>query len=900
MIELYIPGTSKPTVGLGGKGGNLRRLSELGLPVPRWFCVSFGAFEAFVRPHRATIREALEGIGPAKNTLAIAAAAKAIQFSLRCQTVDPVLEASLHSAVATWKADQSFAVRSSASVEDAAPHSFAGLFETALNVKPSDVVDRVKNCWISAFSPAVLTYSFMNGVAPEDIQMAVVVQELVNAEKAGVLFQANPSGPLEEIVIVAGFGLGEGIVTDSVGTDTIYYDRYTKIMRVDKGDKTEQVAPAPGAQSGVVKIPVVADRQKVSVLEDDDVQALLSLSEAISSHFSDLQDVEWCLDANGSAWLLQTRPITAIAPGTLNLYDNSNISENYPGVSLPLSISFVKQAYFGMFYYVFRHNGYSFKDLQELKPAFENLVEAIEGRIYYNMSNWYAMASLAPFASILTIPALEDSIGTERRSNSEGRSRYRLAKLKGFGYFIGKYFSYGTVFKRYARRFDRLMGEAAQLGPQPSARAELEALERFLDRIFPVEQFARLSDTYMMIALRLVKLLIQGAGLHEAEALALVNGLLIGERDLESVRPVRSVEEMAAAVARDQDLRKRLSSAVSWPLLRADLAISYPTFLHLLEQHVQAFGDRSLAELKLETSTFREDPLKLIAIVLGQSTAGRTAERTLSSDQARMEAEQRFFSLFRGWRRPIARWLIRDLRRFLRSREFTRLNRSRYYGVVRSAYVRIANYLVEGGFLGAREDIFYLTISEVRSAAMSASGADAFAELVKARREEWTGFEARRPRNRIWLKGEVSANFIPQTANSAPRSTDDYGELRGTGCCPGEAQGAALVLHSPDKYTDTVGRILVAESTDPGWAFLIMNAAGLVMEKGSLLSHTAIIGRELGIPTIVGVVGATRRIPHGSLLRIDGALGRIELVSARINDTEPRADDASQTEMPTS
>lgn len=900
MTELYIPGASDPANGLGGKGGNLGRLSELGLPVPRWICVPFGGFKTFIHPHRATIREALAGIGSAKDTMAIAAAAKAIRAALSDQTVDPALEAELHAAIATWNADQSFAVRSSASVEDAAPHSFAGVFETWLNVKPFDVVDRVKNCWISVFSPAALTYSFMNGVAPEEIQMAVVVQELIGAEKAGVLFQANPNGPLEEIVIVAGYGLGEGIVTDGVGTDTIYYDRFAKTMRVETGDKSEQVAPIPGSSSGVEKIPVAADRQKVTVLNDDDVSALLSLSEAVSKRFPDFQDVEWCLDAKGSVWLLQTRPITTIASGALNLYDNSNISENYPGVSLPLSTSFVKQAYFGMFYYVFRHNGYSSKDLEKLKPAFENLVEAIEGRIYYNMSNWYAMASLAPFASALTIPALEDSIGTERGPNSERRSRRRLAKLKGLGFFIGKYLSYGAVFKRYARQFDRLMREAAQLGRQPSARAELEALEQFLDRIFPVEQFARLSDTYLMIALRLVKLLIQGAGLNEAEALALVNGLLIGERDLESVRPVRSVQEMAAAVAREPDLRKRLSSAMSWPLLRADLAESHPTFLTLLELHIQAFGDRSLAELKLETSTFREDPLKLIAIVLGQSAAARSSESTLSSDKARREAEQRFFGLFRGWRRPIARWLIGDLRRFLRSREFTRLNRSRYHGVVRSAYVRIADYLVEAGFLAAREDIFYLTTSEIRDVAMSTPNAGALAELVRVRREEWAGFEDRRPRNRMWLKGVVSANFIPQTTNASPGVADDDGELRGTGCCPGEAWGSALVLHSPDQHTDTAGRILVAESTDPGWAFLIMNAAGLVMEKGSLLSHTAIIGRELGIPTIVGVKGATRRIPPGALLRIDGALGRIELVPAHTDNAEPRSGDASRTELQTS
>jgi len=897
VAELYIHGTSERSDRLGGKGGNLDRLSDLGLPVPRWICVPFEAFEDFVLSHRAAIREALAGIGSAKDTLAIAAAATRIQTVLSTQAIAPPLAAALAAAVATWGADQSFAVRSSASVEDAAPHSFAGVFDTWLNVKPFDVVEQVRKCWLSVFSPTALTYSFLNGVAPEEIRMAVVVQELIRAEKAGVLFQANPNGPLEEVVIVAGYGLGEGIVTDGVGSDTIYYDRFAKTMRVATGDKAEQVSPASGSRSGVEKIPVAADRQKAPVLDEGGIRALLALSDAISKRFPDYQDVEWCLDVNGSAWLLQTRPITTIAPGPLNLYDNANISENYPGVSLPLSTSFVKQAYFGMFYYVFRHNGYRAKDLEDLRPTFENLVQAIQGRIYYNMSHWYAMASLAPFASALTIPALEDSIGTERGPDTKRRSRRRFAKLRGLGFFVGKYAFYDAVFRRYAREFDRLMREAALFNRQSSALAELEVLDWFLDRIFPVEQFARLSDTYLMIALRLVKLLIQGAGLNEAEALALMNGLLIGERDLESVRPVRSVEEMAAVVAREPELSQRLSQAASWASLRADLALHHPTFLALLEQHVQAFGDRSLAELKLETATFREDPMKLVAVVVAHSAARRMPDNTLSSDRARSDAEQRFFGLFRGWRRPIARWLIGDLRRFLRSREFTRLNRSRYHGVVRSAYLRIADHFVEGGLFAKRDDIFYLMTSEVRAAATSTSGAGALADLVRARREEWASFEDRRPRNRLWLKGDVSASFIPQATNIASEQPDDGQELRGTGCCPGQAQGLALVLHNPDRQADTAGRILVAESTDPGWAFLIMNAAGLVMEKGSLLSHTAIIGRELGIPTIVGVKEATRRIPAGAQLRIDGALGRIEILPDHADEAEPRTGDASQIEL---
>lgn len=887
MVRLYRSReTGRDSDALGGKGTNLHYLTEHGLPVPAWVCVPFEHFDRFVTPFIEEIDQATAHLTKT-NPSEVEETSRRIKTLFLSAEVDAALEAELSQTIAV-DCPVVYAVRSSANQEDSSALSFAGLFDTYLNVQPGSVSAHVRKCWLSAFNPSAILYMRQNALSPSRVRMAVIIQEMVLAEKSGILFQANPQGRLDELVIVAGYGLGEGIVSGQVGSDTIYCDRFSKNVRNIIGTKSHRVDYMPNGRGGVETVPVEERLQGAPVLTEQNVLALRSMSDRLARIYDKYQDVEWAFDRDGTLWLLQSRPITTIPDGELQLYDNANIVESYPGISSPLTISVVRQAYEKMFYYAILHCGYPGRVLDRYASAFANLVENIEGRIYYNMTSWQKMMSVLPFASSLFLPALEDSIGTSRSNAARtSASDLRYWKVKGLCIFIIKYCFYGLFLRSYSRRYRALYAATKAAIEQTSDNVGLmRVLSHFLSRLFPIDQFGRISDAYLMIVLLLIKLFIKRRGLNDEEAIALVNGLLVGERDLESVKPVRSLRALAKYATQRPSLVSLLDSATSWDSLEKTLLAEELLFLTMIRDHLERYGDRTIAELKLETSTFRENPLRLMALI---SSCARGAVEQTSADaheqRLREDAERRFFAFFsRVPDRLVARLLIGNLRKFIRSREFIRLNRARYYGLIRSIFLKITGNMVRQGVLAAPDDIFYLTHAEI-TGAIGGSSTEHFPGMVGERRAEWERLKQRRPANRLWLKGSVRENTIPQARDGVGAMPQEHRQapgqqqrLKGTGCCPGRADAAAIVLLSPDYDADVNGRILVAENTDPGWVFLIMAASGLVMEKGSLLSHTAIIGREMGIPTIVGVRDATTLIRSNDRIAMDGSSGTITVL----------------------
>lgn len=864
---------------LGGKGANLRYLGVRGFPVPPWFCLPFEQFDTFVAPFTAELERLTASLGDA-SAAEFERTSAAIRELLSPAELPAPLRDVLEREVASRRA-RSYSVRSSGAQEDSGALSFAGMFETYLNVRPADIADHVRRCWLSAFNPNALRYMGRNGVSPAGVRMAVVVQEMVRSEKAGVLFQANPRGALNEVAIIAGYGLGEGIVSGRVEADTIYYDRVSRQTRSVVATKRDRLEYGSRGASGVETVPVEASLRDRPVLGGEELDALLAMSRKLEAAFSTYQDVEWAFDRDGALWLLQSRPITTIPDGRLQLFDNSNITESYPGISSPLTFSFVREVYERWFFHACLACGYPRRVL-ERQAAFGSLVEQIEGRIYYNMTSWYDMMSILPLASSLAIPSFEDAIGTSRSKPAGGRNGLSYYKGKALALFALKFVFYGRFFDRYKNAYDRFHARTRRaLDACGDDRQLMGLLSDFMERLFPIAQFGRVSDTYLMIALLAIKTFLKRRGLDDEAAGTLINGLLVGERDLESVKPVRSLRSLAGHVARHPALKEAIAAATSWDRLAAELEVLDRPFLLMVREHLELYGDRTIGELKLETETFRQAPLALMGLIAAAVAAPpdqAAAERVEQEIRDRAEARVREV-LPRMLDRRIAWFLIGNLRRLVRSREYVRLNRSRYFGLVRTIFRRVADSWVRDGVLERAEDIFFLTRAEIAGAAGNPDGG-ALRAAVAARRAEWHGFARRRPANRLWLKGDVAKNVIPQVGDDGGAgggAGEDAGVLKGIGCGPGRVTAETVVLLTPDYAADVAGKIIVSENTDPGWVFLIMNASGLVMEKGSLLSHTAIIGRELGIPTVVGVRNATTRIRSSVMATIDGSAGTVEL-----------------------
>lgn len=867
QIEPYLLDRHSPAAYLsqmGGKAANLYLLSQAGLPVPEWFCLSAELFKPYYQAACAAIQNS--------NTEHQTEKAQALlESSFPEEGLTALIQPRLEPA-------SFYAVRSSALSEDSLQDSFAGQFETWLHVPASEVVKHVLRCWQSAFSPRLQLYRQERGLESQSLLLAVVIQEMVPAEAAGVMFMANPMGALTEAVINAGPGLGEGMVSDTVVSDSYLYDRISQQWQRQIQTKNFQVVG--GRFGGTERVPVPAARQQRSVLDPEQCQTLLELGLKIEGLYHHYQDIEWALDAQHNFWILQSRPISTIAPGEKTLFDNSNVVESYPGLSSPLTFSWIRSAYAVLFRNGVLRLGVPRQLVYREESVFQNLVGHLNGRVYYNLSHWYRMFRLVP-GTEKYIRVWEEMMGIVHPSQDSDPAKswkpYLLPWLKMGALLIWYFLRLSTELKTFRRKFQRIHREFwAQDHRQVEVHELLRAYHRLCSDLLYGWEITLLNDGYTFIFSGLTKYLLQRAGFEGSSAL--FNDLLCGVANMESVEPVHSVIAMAETVRQQPELQQSLQAML--PTYHSEiLQQRFPDFAEQLEQHLKNYGDRCLAELKLETLTLREEPALLLRWILDYAASGITlAQMQAHEKQIRQQAERRLRSESKlaFWLHPLLHYSLKQARRCINYREASRMDRARAFGLVRHLFRQMGQRLQSQQVLKASEDIFYLSLDEVSALLFGSGPRCNWAKRVAERRQQYRQWEEYALPERILCQGPVGAHLLPLRSTTAP---DKKAQLQGMGCAPGEVEGEALIVRDPAQAQNLKGKILVAEMTDPGWVFLMIQAAGLIVEKGSLLSHTAIIGRELGIPTVVGVSDATRRIQNGQRLALNGQTGEIQLLS---------------------
>lgn len=847
---------------LGGKAGNLWRLSRAKLPVPAWFCLDAEVYETVCR----RIRPQLEGLSPG-------------EFSRQGQALlaEHFPWQALETALAGRLDEHArYAVRSSAIGEDSRHDSFAGQFDTYLQVPASEVLRHVLFCWQSAFAPRLLVYLHERGLEQAQLQMAVVIQKMVDSQAAGVMFMANPVGALTEVVISAGYGLGEGVVGDSVETDTYLYDRLGRHWNYSVVPKQFQISA--GHFGGTERTLVAADLRQRAVLDPELCQTLLELGLQIDALYDRHQDIEWALDQQGRFWLLQSRPITTLPSGEVTIFDNSNVVESYPGLTSPLTFSWILGAYAVLFRNGVLRLGVDPKRVESESATFEHMLGHLQGRVYYHLSHWYRMFRLVP-GTEKYIQVWEEMMGIRQPGAAPGQPldwRRHLGDWLRIGsrllWYFGRLESQLGAFRaHFARVADAFWSEDHR---EQEPHALLRSYRELISEVMPGWDITLLNDGYAFIFSGLTKHLLKRAGF--ADPTALFNDLLCGETGMESVEPVHSVLGLAAEVRKEPALRAALEAQ----LQHYDpdrLESAFPAFYQQLTVHLQRYGDRSLAELKLETLTLREDPRLLLQWILDYVPTALTLD-TLNKRERQIrggaEARLRQESRLAWWLRPVLAFALAQARRCINFRESSRLDRARAFGMVRRLFRSLGYQLEDRQLLASVEDVFYLSVPELETLVYAAGPQMDWKALIARRKAEYQSWSQLSLPERILCQGPVGLNLIP--LRRSPRAQNER-LLTGTGCAPGTITAEAVIVANPAEARNLQGKILVAEMTDPGWVFLMIQAAGLVVEKGSLLSHTAIIGRELGIPTVVGVAEATRRIHSGQIITLNGQTGEVTI-----------------------
>ncbi len=846
---------------LGGKATQLAALGALGVPVPPWMCLTTHACEAV-----------LEGSG-----------------ELEARDVRALLEA----FDALFPKGTRVAVRSSAEAEDSPQNSFAGQLDSYLHVTREELVERVVECIRSARSERVKHYLQARGLGALRLRTAVILQQMVESRAAGVLFTANPTkGDRTEAVIAAGLGLGEGVVCGKVESDTVYADLATGAIRGQElANKSTQVVRDPRLQRGTSVEPVPEALARTPALSAREVGELVALGRRIAQARQCPQDIEWAVDAQGHFFLLQTRPITTLpapeAAGRETVFDNANIVESYPGLSCPLTFSFVRTAYTHTFLAATGRVGIPEERVAANPDLFENLVGLVEGRIYYNILNWYRLYQLIPgFEGLL--PAWEKALGLTPRAATraqgplgvKGRVKNLRERARVMGKLVTQAFRLSSDIQSALATLEEAHRDfrAMELGAL-DAHALIELYERLSRRVYSPFAVALVNDLYAQQFYALAGKLMTRWHLGEATER---NELFRGDTGLDSVAPVRSLLRVAALARQDATLRGLLEGPAThdevWRRLKEEPRFA-PVHTALLA-HLQQFGDRTLHELKLEVPSLEQDPLLAMALLRNAVRQEQDVDALESRERGlRDQTEARILSRLRGHplRRALFFTVVERARRSIRYRESMRLARSRAFGMVKRIFRELGQRLAAAGLLDSREDVFFLTVEEVAGAVRGHAVTGNLRALVHLRREEYVRHAERSELpTRVTTRGLVMAQG-PRAAH-VPAPLSGGRTLQGVGCSPGRVQGKARRVLDPRHETDVRGEILVAPMTDPGWVFLMVSAAGIISERGSVLSHTAIIGRELGIPTVVGVADATRHIATGDEIVLDGAAGTVDLL----------------------
>ena len=885
----------------GGKGFNLYLLSREGFPVPRWIVLGaqlFRDFRAKTGIHSG-IQKLVERLDPA----APPARLGEISESVRRIIVETPLPLELESrAREAYRALASslIAVRSSALDEDSVQHSFAGQLSSFLFVKSeNEALKKLKECWASGYSERALSYRLQNRLPlSARIDVAVVFQEMVDCEKSGVLFTCDPiHGDGSKITINSVYGIGEGLVSGLLDADTFLLDKKSGgLVAKQIATKKTRLVRSDSAD-GASEAPVPEPLRTVPSLEDGELRELTAIAKKIEAYYRFPQDIEWGWKG-GRFYLLQSRPVTTpirSEDGLLYIWDNSNIVESYGGITLPLTFSFVRHVYHRVYIQFCESLLIPQKEIRKMDCFLRNMLGIFYGRIYYNLLNWYKLTSILPGFKY-NRSFMETMMGTQHSLADEIADRLKLpgfqekfsSKLRRFVTglrFLYFHFTVQSMVDKFLKYFHEVYGEYRNKSYRRMSADEIYAHYQELEQKLLMEWKAPIINDYLcMVHFGILKKL-TGRWLSRLGD-SLQNDLLCGEGNLESAEPTRELIRMAATIQRDPKLRELIESTAPedcHEALRSSDSSASREFLARVGRYIDLYGFRCMNEMKLEEKDLYQDSSFLFVCLKNYLRTGQTdlAAYEKREKEIRAAAERKVSQNLRGLKRIVYLWSLKHARQAVRNRENTRFCRTRIYGIARAMFHGIGRDFTARTILDRFEDIFYLDLSEVAGALEGTLTVQNLRAQVDLRKKQYAEYQAIEPSPRFMTRGPVywMNEHSPKEETMAGDEKLPEDCLKGVGCCPGVVEGRVKVILSPKDDMELNREILVTLRTDPGWIPLYPSASALLVERGGLLSHSAIVAREMGLPTIVGVKGLTRKLRSGMKIRMNGETGVIKILS---------------------
>lgn len=846
---------------IGGKAKNLHALQELGINVPKWAVV----------PQQVL----LDQLTPSQEV-----------DKVKKQLLDIKVPEALLQELATYFGSdfnsKKYSVRSSAIDEDGKKFSFAGQYETFLHVPFDGVGESIKHIWNSVVSDRVLKYRKENGI---DITfgIGVIVQEMIEPDVSGVAFGLDPiSGDISVKVISAVYGLGEGLVSGELDADTFRIENENVTENIIK--KIHKVV-AHSNGIGVEQVDVPIELQEEPTLQFQQLMEISDVLDKLNTNIGSPQDIEFALK-DAILYLLQTRPVTASGnsgKGEYIVWDNSNIIESYPGITTPLTFSFIIKMYEMVYRQFVGLMGVKEQEIDKHKDVFAHTLGLVRGRVYYNLLNWYKMLAMLPGYSI-NAGFMENMMGVKERF--ELKEDYRMSKgLARFRIFrmvlkmIVLQFRLPRERKRFLAHLNEVMTEYKGLDYTKMSVSEIVGhYARFEQNLLLKWKAPLINDFFAMIWFGMLykktaKLFPDDPNIH--------NDLLCGSQDIISVEPIHRSMEIAHLISQKESSKLLFTHNSPEEIWKRLVEGEFQEVKAAIESYIQRFGDRCVGELKLETISFSQNPVLFVKIIksyVQQNITHFEKDKNIENE-LRTNAEKRVSLALKG--RFLQRWwfkvILKKARDLVSNRENLRYERTRGFGMVRTMFTALGEKLYSEEKIKDPRDVFYLELDEVLALKDNPFPED-LRFKIEQRQKEFAKFKTQaEPEERFFTYGN---NFTDEYIYSKEKILPIEGNLKGIGCCPGRVQGKVHVVKDPNEIDSLNGDILVTSNTDPGWVTLFPTASAIIVERGSLLSHSAIVSREMGIPCIVSVTGLLRTLKTGDEIIMDGSTGEIQILSA--------------------
>ncbi|MCB2353832.1 phosphoenolpyruvate synthase [Clostridium estertheticum] len=863
---------------VGGKGANLGEMTKAGFHVPYGFCVTTQAYREFLQ-YNNLLNFITEMIKDA-NIDNITEIGEKIREKIGQSAIPEKVAKEILNAINKTGTNNYYAVRSSATAEDLAFASFAGQQDTYLNIKgENSVLLSVRDCWASLFTDRAILYRIQNKIEHEKVYMSAVVQKMIVPEVAGIMFTADPlSGHRGIISIDASYGLGEALVSGLVSPD-IYKVRKSN-MQIDNkiiGDKKLAILPIEGG--GTKKVEITGKKSKSQVMIDSCIKKLAQLGMKIEKHYGCPQDIEWCLEKS-ELYIVQSRAITSLFPlpaplpqdDALHAYFSFNHCQVMTDPISPLGIGILR-IILPFDKGVRSESGYKF-------------LTCAAGRIYIDLSELLKYKKIRKglpsffknVDELLSESLIELINRPDFKTKIKKRKHTDVALLK----YMSPILINGIKNITYKKPEDTIefMNRYVETRVKKTVDA-IDSAKQGIDKLEAIYKASSYDRDFQKLIPKMGPGMISFKVLERLEQKLLgtnhyVNTIAKGLEGNITTEMGLLIGDLADIIRKSPDLVIEFENEnYSTLFYRIDKLKGNDEFKRLFNTFMDKYDMRAAGEIDMAKDRWIENPEPLaksiLAIIKTSQEGIHRKEYKDTIEKAKKAAEEfiREVEAKHGKvKGKIVRRFIRILRNVLPAREHPKYLIMKMILIFKKAFLEEAKVLVEKGYLAYEKDIFYINFWELYSAVQNN---ESLIDLARQRKEEYDHYRKLSPPRVLTSDGEeIKAGYKKENMPE--------GALIGIPVSSGVIEGIARVITDPSKDSINKGEILVAPFTDPGWTPLFINAAGLVMEIGGLLTHGTVVAREYGIPAVVGVSDATKKIKTGQKIRVDGNTGFVIII----------------------